>query len=199
MTEIIPNLFVGSRQDWLLITGSAKKWSVVHACASCFPADTSGRVFQTSNKLFLNSVDSPNPNDFLVAFDFIDAALPRKIPHVRCGTVGDGVLADTNKNATAVLDKPLPRYADTLQGKNYISQNTQRVLIHCDYGQSRSTALVIAYVALRKKPLPSTFFTALSDFRHIYPQVVSPSEILRFLKREWERLGRHNFGEQSHI
>jgi len=147
MTKMYENIYLGTRADWLKISQSDySNWAVLHACASCFSDRASDRIFQTENELFLNWVDSSNPDDFLVeefyaAFNFIDKW-----------------------------------------------KGSHSVLIHCDYGQSRSPSLLMAYLALRQQSLPPTFFAALSEFQKLCPQHVSPSGILKFIKQEWDNL-----------
>jgi len=62
------------------------------------------------------------------------------------------------------------------------------VLIHCDYGQSRSPSLVMLYLAKRTNLLENSFFSALEKFKQIYPDYFFPSGISRFIKDNWNEL-----------
>ena len=58
-------------------------------------------------------------------------------------------------------------------------------LVHCDYGQSRSPALAMTYLAKRVWLEPE-FFRALERMVTIYPEMVYPSGLLRFVKEHWQ-------------
>jgi protein tyrosine phosphatase len=62
---------------------------------------------------------------------------------------------------------------------------TNKILIHCDWGQSRSPTLVLVYLAKRLKLIPNTFIGALEKFVKIYPDYHLPSGISKFVKLNW--------------
>ncbi|MBC7471879.1 MAG: dual specificity protein phosphatase family protein [candidate division SR1 bacterium] len=66
----------------------------------------------------------------------------------------------------------------------YMYKN-QNLFIHCEYAQSRSPAVLMAYLAKRTKILPDNFFDALEEFVKMYPKFVYPSGITKFLKTNW--------------
>lgn len=65
---------------------------------------------------------------------------------------------------------------------------TNKILIHCDWGQSRSPTLVLVYLAKRLKLIPNTFIGALEQFVKIYPDYHLPSGISKFVKLNWNEI-----------
>lgn len=64
----------------------------------------------------------------------------------------------------------------------------KNMLVHCDWGQSRSPTLVMVFMAKVLKILPDTFFDALSQFKKLYPDYITPSGISKFTKENWEKI-----------
>jgi predicted protein tyrosine phosphatase len=72
--------------------------------------------------------------------------------------------------------------------KEKYSEN-KNMFLHCDWGQSRSPTLVMVFMAKILKVLPDSFFDALSEFKMLYPDYVTPSGISKFTKENWARIG----------
>ena len=66
--------------------------------------------------------------------------------------------------------------------------NNQKVLIHCDWGQSRSATLAMVCLSKRLKVLPREFLEALAKFKSIYPDYQLPSGISKFTGRHWNEI-----------
>ena len=60
--------------------------------------------------------------------------------------------------------------------------------IHCDYGQSRSPAVLMAYLSKRTDYLPKANYKAVVQFNQIYPDYFSQGGISLFIKREWDNI-----------
>lgn len=66
--------------------------------------------------------------------------------------------------------------------------NNKKVLIHCDWGQSRSATLAMVFLSKRLKLLPSEFLDALNAFRLLYPDYQLPSGISKFTGKHWNEI-----------
>ena len=71
--------------------------------------------------------------------------------------------------------------------ENYTTK--KEILIHCDWGQSRSPTLAMVFMAKILKILPDNFYEALKEFKILYPEYVTPSGISKFVKENWRKLG----------
>jgi hypothetical protein len=72
---------------------------------------------------------------------------------------------------------------------NFIDEySNQKTFVHCEYAQSRSPAVVMAYLSKRTDLLPKKFYPALEEFVKMYPAFVFPSGITKFLKRNWKEI-----------
>ena len=58
------------------------------------------------------------------------------------------------------------------------------ILVHCDFGVSRSASLVFLYLAKRTDYLPDNFNLALKIFSNEYPKY-NPGGILSFIRDNW--------------
>jgi protein tyrosine phosphatase len=69
---------------------------------------------------------------------------------------------------------------------NFLDLNiNSTTFIHCDYGQSRSPAITMAYLSKRTDIIPKTFYKAVMAFKEIYPDYFVTGGITLFLKKEW--------------
>ena len=91
------------------------------------------------------------------------------------------------------LDLPEPdsfKVHDFIQVMDFIDKEIKdnKVLIHCDWGQSRSATLAMVYLSKKLKLLPNEFLEALSAFKNIYPDYQLPSGISKFVGQSWNVL-----------
>lgn len=65
---------------------------------------------------------------------------------------------------------------------------TQKVLVHCDFGESRSPTIVLLYLAKRARVISNaTYDRAREEFAKIYPNYY-PSGIRVFVRINWEKI-----------
>ena len=78
--------------------------------------------------------------------------------------------------------------SDFAQAMNFLDKyiKTNKILVHCDWGQSRSATLVMVYLAKRLELIPNTFIEALEKFVKVYPDYQLPSGISKFVKINWK-------------
>ena len=91
------------------------------------------------------------------------------------------------------VDLPEPetfQVQDFIQAMDFVDKNISynKVLVHCDWGQSRSATLAMVYLSKRLKLLPQGFLEALSVFKSIYPNYQLPSGISKFVGQNWGNL-----------
>jgi protein-tyrosine phosphatase len=78
---------------------------------------------------------------------------------------------------------------DMLKVISFMHQNNSKSLfIHCEYAQSRSPAVVMAYLAKYTTILPKNFLLAIDTFSQLYPSFVYPTGITQFLRNNWEQI-----------
>ena len=158
MIEIYPNLFIGDERDYKRNARSQDGWSVVHACKEPYHRNLlgySGRgapknhpeyfFAKRGNRLFLNLIDSPDPN-----------FIPKRI-----------------------IDKALDFTKKALESGN-------KVLVHCNQGESRSPSIGLLYLAKYTNSIRNgSFAEAEEDFRKIYPGYFPKGGMRGFLNRNW--------------
>ena len=141
------------------------------------------------NKIFLGSKKDYLENEFNEsewAFVHIGKELFNKFKE----SDHKGVLY-TNKNHLYLswLDVPEKSEFDKASLEavfNFIdSHKNLKVLVHCDYGQSRSPAILMAYLSKRTEFLPKTFYKAVTKFKEIYPDYFFTGGITLFIKSFW--------------
>jgi hypothetical protein len=72
---------------------------------------------------------------------------------------------------------------------DYIDKHIQdhKVYIHCDYGQSRSPAIAMLYLAKRTDFLPNDFEQAKIKFAIEYPDYFSETGISEYVGVNWDK------------
>lgn len=80
--------------------------------------------------------------------------------------------------------------SDFINAMNFIDDHikVRRVLVHCDWGQSRSATLAMVYLSKRLQLLPDNFFDAVAEFKVIYPNYHLPSGISKFVNKYWSQI-----------
>lgn len=65
----------------------------------------------------------------------------------------------------------------------------QKILIHCNRGESRAPSLAILYLAKRKKIIPDdSFDTAKQSFKKVYPLYNPGRGFTKYLQQYWDLL-----------
>jgi predicted protein tyrosine phosphatase len=142
MIEIIPNLFIGSEDDYELTVRLMPGWCVVHACKEPYHRQALGYrgrgapqnhpeylIARRDNRLILNLVDVADPS--FIRKEIVDAAL---------SFIHQGL------------------------------QEQKKVLVHCNKGESRGPSIGLLYLLSWTDKLVITDFCAAEDaFRKLYP------------------------------
>ncbi|MFO0704413.1 MAG: dual specificity protein phosphatase family protein [Candidatus Andersenbacteria bacterium] len=105
------------------------------------------------------------------------------------------MLQDTNDLYLSWLDtqsSTFEPYGPTLftQVLDFIEARikTQKVLVHCDVGESRSPTIVLLYLAKRARVISDASFDAARvEFAERYPRYY-PSGIRVFVRVNWEKI-----------
>jgi protein-tyrosine phosphatase len=91
-----------------------------------------------------------------------------------------------------ILDESYTEYfeVDLFQSVIDWLDQRQQVLVHCDYGQSRSPSFCMLYGSKVLQVLPTDFLDCVRAIKSIQPDFVSPSGISKFLKINWKAFNR---------
>lgn len=158
MIEVHPRLFIGTEADFETQVGSRPGWWVVHACKEPYHRRLLGYTGRAAPK------DHP---EYLVArrdrqlyLNLIDPDDPNYIPKE---------IVDTT---IAFVDEAM--------------KTNDRVLIHCNLGESRAPSLGLLYLAMRAGSIATRSLSdAESDFRRVYPGYNPKGGMRGFLLRNW--------------
>lgn len=167
MTQIYPNLYIGSQADYESNVFDPNQWSIVLAAKEPWhrqalgyttrgaPKDHPNYLYLTyENKLILNLVDADNPDYIIaecidIAIDFIDSQL--------------------------AIDK--------------------KVAVFCNQGKSRSAGIGLLYLAFVGKFVLQTeeysnssgYGFAFSYFKDLYPNFNPSIGMEEYIKRNWDK------------
>jgi predicted protein tyrosine phosphatase len=160
MIEVHSNLFIGDQKDYERVVAGEEGWAIVHACKEPYHRRALGYRGRGAPK---------NHPEYLVArrghrliLNIVDASNP--------DFFDKGMIYE----ALDFIDEAL-------------SQN-QRVLIHCNQGESRGPAIGLLYMAARLKALPTDSLEAAeSAFRSLYPRYNPKKGIRGHLEQYWQQ------------
>lgn len=158
MIEVYENLFVGNQEDYELLVSGREGWAVIHACKEPYHRQALGYKGRAAPK------DHP---EYLVA-------------------------RRENRLILNLVDVDNPAFfrkemiAEALDFVDRALESGQRVLIHCNQGESRAPSIALLYMAARRRTLPTeSLESAESCFRTLYPGY-SPSKGIRgHLQEYW--------------
>lgn len=93
------------------------------------------------------------------------------------------------------MEQPLlPKFTNPIMKKAMLFIDEQipenKILIHCNQGQSRSPSIGLIYLARNGVVDSSNYYQAKNDFRKIYPKFQPGKGILSYMKRNWSYLMR---------
>ena len=156
MIEVYRNLFVGSEHDEASVRGQAG-WFVVHACKDPYHRQALGYKGHGAPK------DHP---EYLMArrkgcliLNLIDAADVNYIPP----EIIDAALADIHQHIAS-----------------------DRVLVHCNQGLSRSPAIAFLYLAKFSGLFGDRDYqSALRYFRELYPPFAPANGMAEYIRLNW--------------
>ena len=158
MKEIHTNLFIGDDTDCSACTADPE-FAVVHACKTCHQ-----RVLSYSGAL------SPMHPKYLIYEHGAHLYL----------------------NMIDMPNEFLPRFTHPIfkRAMGFIDREikTKKVLIHCNYGASRSPSLGLTYLAITGVISKNSIEEAASEFEEIYPKYTPGTGILFYMKRNWDLL-----------
>lgn len=159
MIEIIDDLFIGTDVDYMTVAGQ-DGWWIIHACRDPYHRDLLGYRGQRGAP--------KNHPEYLIAergkvlfLNMIDPDDPAYIPR----EIVDAALAWIDKG---LVEK-------------------EKVLVHCNQGESRSPAVGLLYLASRTNAIPcSSLNEAETEFIKLYPAYNPKSGIRGFMLKNWD-------------
>lgn len=156
--EIYPNLFIGDEISCLW--HSSAGWAIIHACKHPCHRKAVG---------YKNNLSPSHPNYLIL----------RKMNHLVLNIVD--------------MDKPLsPRFTNPIMkaAMNFIEQQipNNKIIIHCNQGQSRSPSIGLLYLAKINEIDSSSYQSARIAFKKKYPLYRPGSGISIYLRRNWPSL-----------
>ena len=164
MIEVYPDLFVGNQQDYEFNVAKQDGWAVVHACKEPYHRQALGYERRGAPKSHPEYLFAHRGNRLIL--NIVDADNPAFF-------------------APEMIDAALDFIEQALAG-------SQKVLVHCNQGQSRSPAIALLYMASRLDALPtSSLEAAEQEFRILYPDYAPKPGIRGYLAQHWEHYCGH--------
>jgi hypothetical protein len=158
MKEIHTNLYIGNDDDCDACTANMGV-AVVHACKSCHQKELG-----------------------------YSGALPATHPEYLIRERGSHLYL----NMVDMPNELLPEYTHPMveRAMGFIINRikTQKVLIHCNFGMSRSPSLGLVYLARTGAISNSSLDAAAVQFQSLYPKYSPGTGIFRYMKRHWQYL-----------
>lgn len=158
MIEVYKNLFVGSQDDENSVRGQTG-WFVVHACKEPYHRDALGYTGRAASK------DHP---EYLIA---------RRPGRLILNLVD---VADVNYISPEIIDPAL----DTIH--QHIASN--KVLVHCNLGMSRSPTIAFLYLLKFADVLPrQNLESDLVEFQRLYPPYAPAKGMADYARLNWQK------------
>lgn len=159
MIEIFPNLFIGTEQDYESIVRGKPDWVTIHACKEPYHRRELGYTGRAAPK------DHPEyliaKRDKRLILNLVDAPNPDYIPKV-------------------IIDTAIEYIHEGLS-------NSQKVLVHCNLGESRSPSIGLLYLGIYTDKLPKNFAEAEQAYRSIYPSYNPGLGMRGFMMQNWNQ------------
>lgn len=158
MIEIHPRLFVGNEQDYEFTVKRQEGWRVIHACKDPYHRNLLGYSGQGAPKHHPEYLMARRGNRLFL--NLVDAPSPEYIPK-------------------EIIDAALGFIHEGLEAQN-------RILVHCNLGESRSPSIGLLFLAAFTDTIPrGSFAEAEIAFRKIYPPYNPKSGMRGFLMKHW--------------
>ena len=158
MVEIHKNLFIGNDADCEECM-EKPDFAIVHACKSCYE---NGLKYSGS--------------------------LPETHPEYLVYEEGNSIYLN-------LLDMPnefLTKYTHPIFGRTmefvHREIKTKKVLVHCNYGMSRSPSLGLVYLAITGVIANDSCEAAVHDFVKLYPKYSPGTGIMLYMHHNWDFL-----------
>ncbi|BFI65201.1 hypothetical protein okayama3_07860 [Yersinia pseudotuberculosis] len=161
MIEIYPNLVVGNETDAYAAL-SEGNWFIVHACKEPFHRQALGYSGRAVSKSHPEYLIARRDNRLIL--NLIDADNPAYIPK-------------------EIISEALVAIHQNIQ--------TNKVLVHCNQGMSRSPTIALLYLLKYTDVLNSqSLSTAIEDFRRLYPIYNPARGVTMFVEQNWHEFAR---------
>ena len=158
MIELLPNLYVGNQQDYEQKVKLEPGWLVVQACKFPYHRSALGHAGTAAPQDHPEYLVARRQNRLIL--NMIDVQEPSYF-------------------SREMIDAALSFIHEGLAAGN-------RVLVHCNQGESRSPSIGLLYLAVYTDRLPvSSFFEAEAAFRKLYPPYNPKAGIRGFMMANW--------------
>lgn len=158
MIEVCPGLYVGDELDYERTVKFQEGWHVVHACKEPYHREALGYSGRGAPKEHPEYLIARRGHRLIL--NIIDSDDPAYIPV----EIVDAALEFIHKHVSA----------------------GDRVLVHCNQGESRSPGLALLYLASQTDQIPNTSLVeAEAAFRVIYPRYNPSLGVRGFLQSNW--------------
>ena len=159
MVEVYPNLYIGNQEDYDRNVAHRQGWRVVHACKEPYHRQALGYRGRAAPK------DHPEyliaRRVYLLILNLVDAPNPEFF-------------------SSEIFDAALDFIHEGLS-------SGQKVLVHCNKGESRSSGIALLYLAVFTNAIPSETITEAEEaFSEIYPQHNPSAGVRGFLQQNWD-------------
>lgn len=163
MIEIFPNLYIGNQDDYELNAELLQGWMVVHACKDPYHRMALGYSGRGAPKDHPEYYIARRGNQ--LCLNLVDAPNPAFIPKV-------------------IIDVALEFIDEGLRGGN-------KVLVHCNQGESRSTSIGLLYLTAYTDTLPAgSFQDAEQAYAKLCPSYRPGAGMRGFVASNWEQYRR---------
>lgn len=162
MIEVLRDLYVGDERDYECCVRGQSGWRIVHACKEPYHRQAlsySGRA-----------APSTHPEYLLVYRD------------------------DRRRLILNLVDAPDPRFFSPVifdAALEFIREGLDagdRVLVHCNEGESRGPSIGLLYLAAVAKAIPCDSLEAAEEaFRALYPAYLPGKGVRGFLAQNWRK------------
>jgi predicted protein tyrosine phosphatase len=158
MIEIAPGLFIGSEADYETTVKHQNGWWVIHACKEQYHRQLLGYRGRGAPKGHPEYLLAERGNRLFL--NLVDADDPAFIPK-------------------EIIDASLRFIGKALKCGD-------RVLVHCNQGESRSPSIGLLYLAAYTNALPNASLAeAEAGFRRLYPEYTPKRGMRGFLLIHW--------------
>jgi len=149
MIEITQNLFIGNQHDYELQVRNQSNWFVIHACKEPYHRQALGYTGRAASKTHPEYLMASRENRLILNLVDVD---------------------NVNYISSEIIDTALKSIADHIA--------TQKVLVHCNQGQSRSATIGLLYLAQKGILTSDSFEMAEQEYLKYYP-AYSPAKGMR--------------------
>jgi len=158
MIEVYPNLYIGTQDDYERIVKLQSGWWIVHACKEPYHRQLLGYTGRGAPKGHPEYLLARR--DKRLFLNLVDVENPAYV-------------------AKEIIDAAMSFIAEGLK-------SDEKVLVHCNLGESRGPSIGLLYLAAYSDVLPKTSLCdAEIDFLKIYPMYAPKRGIREFLRMNW--------------